>query len=185
MTGETCPICGHGNLHEQKGTYETSFSDRNGEIHELRVPNLVWQYCEKCKEAFLDDVATQKIEAVRRRALGLLAPSEIRELRHRLKRSQSQMSKLLGIGEKTYCRWESGAYVQSSGYDKYLRLLRARPENVELLETLDSHASAEPFPEAFEPKIVFTHLQDAQRFTDVAEAFTQLLEVGGLHAYLA
>ena len=181
MTGEICPICGHGSLHERQGVYETSFSDRNGEIHELRVPNLDWKECEECKEAFLDDSATQRVEAARRNVLGLLAPSEIRELRQGLKKSQSQMSKLLGIGEKTYCRWESGAYVQSSGYDKYLRLLMARPENVELLETLDSHTSAMT-AEAHEPEIVFTHLRDAQRFTGVAEAFTHLLEVGGLHA---
>jgi putative zinc finger/helix-turn-helix YgiT family protein len=185
MTAGNCPICGCGTLHERKGTYETSFSDRNGDIHELRVPELSWQECDQCKEALLDDAATQRTEAVRRNALGLLTPSEIRELRQRLRKSQSQMSKLLGIGEKTYCRWESGAYVQSTAFDKYLRLLMARPENLELLEMFDSQPSAITLTEAHEPEVVFTHLRDTQRFTEVAEAFTQLLEVGGLHAYSA
>lgn len=182
MTAEICPICGRRNLRERKGTYETNFSDRNGEIHVLRVPHVSWKECDHCNEAFLDDAATRTIEAERRSAMALLAPSEIRQLRQRLKKSQSQMSKLLGIGEKTYCRWESGAYVQSTAFDRYLRLLIAQPENVELLEALDSQSSREALPEAEPPENVFTHLEDTTRFTEVAEAFTQLLEIGGLHA---
>jgi putative zinc finger/helix-turn-helix YgiT family protein len=183
MSGDNCSICGRGKLHTTTGVYETSFSDRNGAVHDLRIPGVTWRECDSCKEVFLDDAASRQIEAARRNASGLLSPTEIRQLRLRLNKSQSQMSQLLGIGEKTYCRWESGAYVQSTAFDRYLRLLIERPENVEVLEMLERTTSSGPSVSRPEQvRLVFSHLRDSQGLEDAAEAFTRLLEVGGLHA---
>ena len=55
----------------------------------------------------------------------------------RLGLKQAEISRLLGIGEKTYCRWETGAYVQSLAFDRYLRLLIAEPRNVHLLKQME------------------------------------------------
>src|SRR5882762_8690680 len=112
MNGDNCPMCTKGHLITKAGNYETKFVDRVGETRRLVVPGGVWQECDYCGEAFLDEAATGHLEAARREASGLLSAAEIRQLRRRMNMTQEQISTLLGIGEKTYCRWESGAYVQ-------------------------------------------------------------------------
>jgi putative zinc finger/helix-turn-helix YgiT family protein len=136
MTEISCPECKSGRLVRKQGVYETTYVDRNEQTHQLSVPGVKWYECEGCAEVVLDDEAMSAIEAARRRALGLLTPQEIRGLRIRLNKTQSGMSELLGIGEKTYCRWESGVYMQSEGFDRYLRLLLADFRNVQLLEQI-------------------------------------------------
>ena len=131
-----CPDCKSGRLERKQGIYETTYVDRDQKIHRLGVPGVNWFECEGCAEVVLEDEAMSAIEAARRRALGLLTPQEIRGLRVRLNKTQAGMSELLGIGEKTYCRWESGVYMQSEGFDRYLRLLLAELRNVQLLEEI-------------------------------------------------
>lgn len=138
-----CPECAGGPLVEKHGDYETVYLDREERSHRLVVPNLTWLECGSCGEIVLDDAAMTTVEGARRQALGLLSPQEIRDLRTRLGRTQAGMSELLGIGEKTYCRWESGSYMQSEASDRYLRLLIAEQRNVELLEDI-ARSKAEP-----------------------------------------
>jgi len=97
---------------------------------------VTYQKCENCGEEILDQNASTKISNAQRAAMGLLSADEIRRIRQLLNRTQSQMSNLLGIGEKTYCRWESGSYFQSEAFDRYLRLLRADSGTVKLLERI-------------------------------------------------
>jgi putative zinc finger/helix-turn-helix YgiT family protein len=181
MVGEICPVCGHGNLRAAGGTYETRFLDRQGQAHELKVPDIDWTECDQCGEVFLDEAASQVVEAARRKALGLLTPQEIRNLRLSLGKTQKQMSAMLGVGEKTYCRWESGAYVQSTASDRYLRLLVEVPENIRVLERLeagetdvvDLMANEEP---------TFMYLSDLDSLQARADAFTRQLECGQLYS---
>lgn len=173
MDREVCPVCGKGKLRRVRGTYESQFLGRDGGVHNLAVPDVVWDECSECKEAFLDDAASHQIEAARRQAQGLLAPADIRRLRSALCKTQREMSRLLGIGEKTYCRWESGAYVQSAAFDRYLRLLISNPENVDILERLDA-GEEQPFAQG----LVFRHLAEMQPTDEVVDAFTASLVSG-------
>src|SRR5271156_426415 len=123
MAAMICPECKNETLLEKEGVYETTYLDREDESHPLNVPDVAWLQCTNCGEAILDDRAMAVIENVRRAAMGLLAPDQIRSLRTTLQKTQKAMSALLGVGEKTYCRWESGSYMQSESSDRYLRLL--------------------------------------------------------------
>ncbi len=116
--------------------YENIFVDRGGDSHVLIVPGVTWLECEDCGEITLDDQAMSVVETAQRKARGLLTPEEIRALRVRLAKTQEGMSELLGIGEKTYCRWESGSYIQSEAFDRYLRLLIADESNVHALQEI-------------------------------------------------
>jgi putative zinc finger/helix-turn-helix YgiT family protein len=136
MTELICPECKEMSLIEKSGEYETTYLDSNDESHPLKVPGLAWLACSNCGEIILDDRAMSAIEDARRAAMGLLNPNEIRGLRTELRKTQKAMSAFLGIGEKTYCRWESGSYVQSEAFDRYLRLLIVSPTNVNLLEQI-------------------------------------------------
>jgi HTH-type transcriptional regulator/antitoxin MqsA len=178
VTGDACPICSKGRLHATTGRYEIELVNRSGENRTLVLPDLLREECDTCGEGFLDDTATRQLEAARRRAQGLLSPSEIRELRRGLNRTQIEMSRLLGIGEKTYCRWESGLYVQSIAFDNYLRLITELPEAVRLLDQIQNEGT-ELARQAPETQPVFPSLRNVSSFQESAQVFTQLME-GGL-----
>lgn len=174
-----CPECGKGSLVEKHGDYETVYLDREGRSHPLVVPGLAWLQCTSCDEVVLDDAAMTTIEAARRRALGLLSPQQIRDLRTRLSLTQAAMSELLGIGTKTYCRWESGSYMQSEASDRYLRLLIAEPRNLQLLHEI---AFAKERPESVEVQSeeqmhnIFPYIASAVVLRE--HSFVQLLSEG-------
>jgi DNA-binding transcriptional regulator YiaG len=71
-------------------------------------------------EVYLTGEALAMMDKVKARHMGILLPSEIKELRLRIGRTQLQMSELLGIGEKTYTRWETGRERPSQSLNRML-----------------------------------------------------------------
>lgn len=59
-------------------------------------------------EIYLGGAALEELDRVKARHMGILLPSEIRELRNRLGMTQKEMGDLLGVAEKSYSRWETG-----------------------------------------------------------------------------
>jgi DNA-binding transcriptional regulator YiaG len=111
-----------GHLLKARGSFETTFDDGDGK-RPLTVPNLQWLECDRCGEVVLDDAAANAIDSAKYESLGLLAPQSILALRQRFGKTQEQMADLLGVGRKTYCRWENGTYFQTRANDNYLRLV--------------------------------------------------------------
>ncbi len=138
-TNDMCPICQAGQLRLKTGAYETVFNDGEEE-QTLKVPDMSWLECEKCGEVILDDSAMDCIDQAKYKALGLLTPADIMAIRVRLQKTQEQMAALLGIGKKTYCRWENGTFFQIRVNDRYLRwiarMLDECPEAIEILKEL-------------------------------------------------
>jgi putative zinc finger/helix-turn-helix YgiT family protein len=130
-----CLACGVDDLKQVTGEFKTQIEGPDGHPMTLAVPDLTWLHCNSCGEDLLDDKASEAITKAHRAALKLLTAEEIRSLRQRLGKTQAQMGELLGIGEKTYCRWESGTHFQSEAFDRYLRLLE-EPEVVDLLNEI-------------------------------------------------
>ncbi len=59
-------------------------------------------------EIYLDGKALQRLDDAKARYMGLMLPRDIKELRVQLGATQKRMAELLQIGEKSYCRWETG-----------------------------------------------------------------------------
>ena len=76
-------------------------------------------------EEMLTEEAIELIETTKARYMGLLLPTEIKELRERLEFTQRQMSELLQAGQKSYTRWETGRARPSRMVNVLLRLLYA------------------------------------------------------------
>lgn len=63
-----------------------------------------------------------------------LAPGEIRRIREeRLGLTQSELEQILGLGEKTVVRWETGRVLPTKAADSLLRLLDRDPSAVDFL----------------------------------------------------
>jgi len=179
MNLKTCPVCGKETLIDRAGSFETPYVDRSGVERVLTVPNVHRLHCESCNEEIFDDAATRQIEDARRNAMGLLSAEQIREIRSQLGKTQKEMSRLLGVGEKTYCRWESGSFLQSQSFDNYLRLIRDVPEACLRLAEIEQYGvNTGPAPELVEPEFPF--LPNVQELGEQASLFTDQLVYGTL-----
>jgi len=175
--GEICPLCGEGELAEVKGDFTTEVDGPGGHPIRLIVPGLSWRHCDSCNEDLMNEEASAAITTSHRAALKLLTADEIRSIRQKLGKTQGQMSELLGIGEKTYCRWESGTHFQSEAFDRYLRALQATPSLVDVLNHIKRQKESAPPPSASK----FVYLKNASAYESTNEQFTLLLRVGCFH----
>jgi len=133
-----CPICRKGKLHEEISEFRAQFEDNAGQMREVIVPDIKKEICDSCGEYLLDPESENRISAAQRDALGLLSAEQLAAFRRKLSKTQEEMSDLLGLGKKTWCRWESNDHFQNESSDRYLRLLMLAPSNVRALETIES-----------------------------------------------
>ena len=104
-----------------------------------------YEYCSNANEYIqTEDMLTQNDIAMKnayRKQMGLLLPSQIREIRSKYGISQSDLSLLLEWGQKTITRYESHQ-VQDKAHDSILRKIDSDPEwYLELLKNAKSALS--------------------------------------------
>jgi putative zinc finger/helix-turn-helix YgiT family protein len=85
----------------------------------VEIPQLSVPQCAHCGAISIDDDADQQISAAFRRTARLLTPDEIRTGREKFGRTQKEFATLLGVGEATVSRWETGAQVQQRAMDRF------------------------------------------------------------------
>src|SRR5437016_261484 len=128
-----CGKCGQKAMQLATVAYANTI-EHDGRAYHVEIPALTVPQCGHCQALSLDDEADRQISAAFRRAARLLAPEEIREGRERLGLTQKQFANLLGVGEATVSRWETGAQIQQRAMDRFLRLCLSSPAAVELLQ---------------------------------------------------
>jgi len=64
-------------------------------------------------EVYLDRGATDILDQVKARHMGILSPQELRSLRQRLGMTQADLAAALQIGERSWTRWETGRDIPS------------------------------------------------------------------------
>jgi len=138
MEEKKCPICGNGSLRHEVSDFKAQFEDSCGKTREVVVRDIPKDVCDECGEYLLDQESEERISSAQRAAMGLLSVEELAAFRKSLGKTQEEMSELLGLGKKTWCRWESNDHYQSESFDRYLRLLMLAASNVRALETIDS-----------------------------------------------
>ena len=131
-----CPLCGKGTLEDTVQDYTTTVKE--GEHYkQIIIKDLAVECCTNCKEVFLPKESMEKVHSDRHEVQGLLSPAQIKKLRQDLGLTQTKVSELLGIGKKSYLRWEKGTSLQSKSMDRYLRLIGAYPDNIIFLRKLN------------------------------------------------
>ena len=130
-----CPLCNKGLLEEKIIDYRTTLKVGD-HFKRILVKNLTAEVCSNCKEVILPKESLDKVYNERHSRRHLLTTDELKKIRHDLGLTQSKMSELLGVGKKSYLRWEKGSGLQSKSMDRYIRLIRASRENVEFLKKL-------------------------------------------------
>jgi HTH-type transcriptional regulator/antitoxin MqsA len=133
MTDTRCAICGKDELVEKHGTFEFEWPT-DISAKPSRFADATWCACGACGEEVLPAELIARVEAERYRLDGLLSPAEVLAVRKRLGLTQRDMSKLLGVGEKSYTRWELGLSVQTKSMDNLVRLADQHPEVLAKIE---------------------------------------------------
>jgi putative zinc finger/helix-turn-helix YgiT family protein len=133
MNHTTCPMCGKDTLTEKRGDYrfEPPQAIPGGAIV---VPDAIWYECSACHEQIVPPTLEQTLERERYHRLGLLTPDAIKAVRERTGLSAVDMATLLGVGEKTYTRWENGRSLQNKSNDTLIRLVDLNAEIFEIVE---------------------------------------------------
>jgi len=121
-----CPICGATALEERSGRFEFE-PPANIPGGTIVIENAAWQECSQCGETLIPHALDQALDDVARKRRGLLTPIEIKQVRERTGLSQEAMAQLLGVGEKTYTRWETGKSIQNKANDTLVRLVDQDP----------------------------------------------------------
>ena len=117
----TCARCGgHTKVSERPETFTYGDGPARADLT-VDVPVHV---CTSCGYQYTDDAADViRHEAVCRH-LGVMTPQEIFDIRKRTGLSQSDFSRLTGIGEASLSRWENASKIQNPAMDRYLYLLQ-------------------------------------------------------------
>ena len=127
-----CTACGNKSLVHKKGTFHFEVKDRdaNPDAREFQIDigNSEWDECEACGERLLSEKIDEALEKWQYTREGLLTPGKIRNIRLRHKLTQKQISKILGVGEKSYTRWENGLSMQTKAMDNLIRIFDMSPK---------------------------------------------------------
>jgi putative zinc finger/helix-turn-helix YgiT family protein len=133
--------------HACGGTLRIQAEEATFRIHNAEVPvtEYYWR-CDQCGEELVSEelaqVTQQEAAASYREAERRLAPEEIRALRDRYGLSQELMERTLGLGAKTWVRWETGRVIPNRSMDNLLRLIDRDPMALAFLAEL--HGVDEP-----------------------------------------
>ena len=137
MTISKCPLCGSVTLEHKSGEYRFE-PPQDVPGGTMIIPHVTWDACSNCGEEILPDELTKALEAEQYRRLGLLTPAEIRRVRQKTGLSAVEMANCLGVGEKSYTRWENGGSFQNKSNDTLIRLL---DKNAEAFVIVDAERS--------------------------------------------
>ena len=129
LHGENCPVCGKGTLQLVRANYEYQNPDEPA----VTVPNVWVERCDQCGEQFFPSETSQFIEKFIAEQSEQLAPEELEDIRKALGVDQTEMSRVLGLGEKTFHRWENGIQFPNRSMCYYIRVLAQFPEAFEWL----------------------------------------------------
>lgn len=121
-----CTECSCG-LRECRGTYHFE-PPENIPGGNISIENAVWYKCNNCKTEVLTRDLSKSIQHVTIIRQGLLTPEEIKNVRDKRGLTQVQMASQLGVGDKTYTRWEAGRSIQNRSSDNVIRLFDRDPE---------------------------------------------------------
>jgi putative zinc finger/helix-turn-helix YgiT family protein len=178
MKDTRCLICGNGKLREEISEFRSHFVDDQGRRRDVIVPNVKKFRCDACDEYILDPASESRISVMQRAAMGLLGASDLHNFRNRLHKTQEEMASLLGLGKKTWCRWESNDHFQSEAFDRFLRLLVEVPSNVEMLGVIRKRKQEDETDAFRTASQVFVYLKQVEFVQEFERQFTAMFDAG-------
>jgi len=125
LAGQKCPICGTGKFQ----LVQIDHTEKVAEDNPISIPGVWVDRCDHCGEVLFPGDTTAFIESVVADQTEQLTPRELERIREDLGiQRQDDMSEVLGLGAKTYHKWESGAQFPTRSMSCYIRVLAEFPQ---------------------------------------------------------
>jgi putative zinc finger/helix-turn-helix YgiT family protein len=125
LAGQTCPNCEKGHF----ALVQTDYEEPVAEDNPISIPGVWVERCDHCGETVFPGETTRFIESAVAQQTEQLTPSELERIREDLGiATQDEMSEILGLGLKTYHKWESGKQFPTRSMSYYIRVLAEFPQ---------------------------------------------------------
>jgi putative zinc finger/helix-turn-helix YgiT family protein len=130
LAGQACPCCQQGHFALVQIDHTEPVADDNP----ITVPGVWVERCDHCGEIVFPGETTRFIESVVAEQTEQLTSRELERIREDLGvATQDEMSAALGLGLKSYHKWESGKQHPTRSMSYYIRVLAEFPQAFEWL----------------------------------------------------
>jgi HTH-type transcriptional regulator / antitoxin MqsA len=130
LAGQTCPCCQQGHF----ALVQIDHTERVADDNPITVPGVWVERCDHCGEIVFPGETTRFIESAVAEQTEQLTAGELERIREDLGvDTQDEMSEILGLGLKTFHKWESGRQFPTRSMSHYLRVLAEFPDAFEWL----------------------------------------------------
>lgn len=137
-----CPECGSVCIETSEEEY--SFPYGIGEDSVNLKPRVPIRTCSDCGFSFLDHVGEGICHEAVCKHLGVMTPSQVKDLRKMYKLTQVEFAEITKLGPATLSRWERAILIQNQAYDNYLYLLGYEENLQKIRERGESPEPMEP-----------------------------------------
>jgi putative zinc finger/helix-turn-helix YgiT family protein len=136
LAGKTCRHCQQGKFELVQITHVENVAQDNP----LTIPDVWVDRCNHCGEIIFPGDTVHYIETVVAEETEQLTGQDLEHIREILGvLRQDEMSEILGLGKKTFHKWESGSQVPTRSMSYYIRVLEKFPEAFEWLRARGWH----------------------------------------------
>jgi putative zinc finger/helix-turn-helix YgiT family protein len=125
FAGKSCRACGHGKFELVQIDHSANVANDNP----IAIPNIWVDRCNHCGEILFPGDTVHYIETVVAEETEQLTGRDLEQIREDLGVDrQDEMSEILGLGTKTFHKWESSSQLPTRSMCYYIRLLAKFPE---------------------------------------------------------
>ena len=125
-----CCVAGHLDVQLLPETIEYETEDGPISVDCVQVP---FHVCDSCGSTFVTAETLRARHDYICEHLGIIKPSQIKQLRDRHRLSQAEFARITDFGVASLSRWERGRSLPNAGNNNYLLLLLEEPLVVEKL----------------------------------------------------
>jgi DNA-binding transcriptional regulator YiaG len=125
LAGVACRECGQGHF----DLVQIDHLEKIPNDNPITVSGIWVNRCDHCGEILFPSTTVQFIQATVAESTERLNSRELERIRENLGiERQDEMSEILGLGAKTYHKWESGAQFPTRSMSFYIRVLAEYPQ---------------------------------------------------------
>ena len=121
---DICPTCRNATIKRVTRDYKVNLPDGQTST----VANLSFEECPECKDEFFSSEAMDRISDKVSAELDSLSSSDLKRIREKLQPNMTLLAESLGLGSKTWMRWENGEQNISRSMGYFIRTLAQFPE---------------------------------------------------------
>jgi putative zinc finger/helix-turn-helix YgiT family protein len=121
---DICPTCRNATIRRVTRDYKVNLPDGQTST----VANLSFEECPECKDEFFSSEAMDRISDKVSAELDSLSSSDLKRIREKLQPNMTLLAESLGLGSKTWMRWENGEQNISRSMGYFIRTLSQFPE---------------------------------------------------------